>query len=76
MADQIKCGRKVFDLVKGDRVIENGFYCHLLSRPTMNGYPMVSKAEFRKFMIMNVKPLVHYEDRSVTIWEYQGESND
>lgn len=80
MADQIKCGMKVFDLVKGDRVMDNGFCYQLITRKTGSGFvtysPRLSKAAFKKFGAMNIKSLTHSYGESVTIWEYQGESDD
>lgn len=76
MADQIKCGRKIFDLVKGDRVMDNGFCLQLITRKVGSGFhkysPIVSKASFKKFMGLNVKSVKHGWCKGVTIWEYQG----
>ncbi len=80
MPDQIKCGRKVFNLVKGDRVMDNGACYQLITREIGNGFdrypPRVSKAAFKKFMGLNVKSVDHNWGDGVTIWEYQGEIND
>lgn len=78
MADQLKCGRKVFDLVKGDRVMDNGACYQLITREVGAGWrnkvsPRVLKSEFDRYLCMNVESLHHNYGEWVTIWEYQGE---
>jgi hypothetical protein len=50
----IKCGREIFELVKGDKIMDNGACYQLTSRKIMKGFhnitPRVSKVEFKKFI--------------------------
>ena len=53
MADYIKCGRNVFELVDDDTILDNGSCYQLITRKVGVGFdrntPVVSKAEFKKF---------------------------
>jgi riboflavin synthase alpha subunit len=74
--DSIKCGRKTYNLVDGDTIMDNGACLQFISRKSQQGLktvpPRVSKKEFQKFK-KNEK--VHYNTGhnygdGVALWTY------
>ena len=74
--NQIKCGRKTYDLEDGDTVMDNGACLHLVTRKISKGWdtltPRVSKAEFKRFKAMPEVKINddHNYDKSVTLYRY------
>lgn len=81
-SNQIKCGRKVFELKDGDTVMDNGACYQLITRKIGNRIdshsPLVSKKEFNKF-IKNKNVSIkenHKYSKGVTLYIFQSTGND
>jgi hypothetical protein len=74
--DIIKCGRKTYELEKGDMVMDNGACYQLISREVRNGFrhisPKLSKTAFSKFIKIERTQIKkdHGYGASIIIWEY------
>ena len=69
----LKCGRKLYPLIGGDIVMDNGSCYQLTTRATKQaGAPTMGKDEFERFLGLNgvTEVIDHNYHDSVKLWRY------